>query len=138
MVKPWVDDSSSWRIAMNGLNLEGYCKNSSCEAHNEGRVIIEWGYNDFNFFHEQQKSRCPLCNDYVAPISYGLTNTFWKYTGLKKVGGRPPEKISCDWQFATDDGYTTFEDEKLELVSWLDLTIQVKRPKRSEKIFGFI
>ncbi|CAG8458838.1 18098_t:CDS:2 [Acaulospora morrowiae] len=132
MVRPWNYDAPSWRIAVGGLNLEGYCKNKLCEAYNNGPVIIQWGYLDFNFFQDEHKSKCPLCNKYVAPITVGFRDTMWKYQGLKKVNGQPPEKVDSDWMYANDDGYTTFESD--DLVSWMDLIIRVKRRETSDII----
>jgi len=126
VVKPWADDAPSWRIAVNGLNLEGYCKNDSCKAYDKIRVIVQWGYRDFDFFKDEHKSKCPLCDKYVAPITCGFNNTFWKYEGFKKVAGEPPKEVKCDWIFANNDGYTTFEGE--ELVSWMNLVVKVKKP----------
>ncbi|CAG8599255.1 16793_t:CDS:2 [Dentiscutata erythropus] len=116
-----------WRCATVGLNLEGYCKNNECEAFNKGRVVIMWGYQDFNFFNDEHKSQCPICKKYVTPITCGFTNTHWKYEGLKKVEGKAPEKVSCDWMFTHEKGYLTFKNE--ELVLWMDLTIKVKAPQ---------
>ncbi|RIB23199.1 hypothetical protein C2G38_2032966 [Gigaspora rosea] len=122
---PWKNDPPSWRIAYGGLNLEGYCKNKSCEAYNKGRVVIKWGYCDFNFFYDEHKSKCPLCKHYVSPITCGFADTLWRYEGLKKIDGEPPQGVDSGWIIATKDGYTTFESE--ELVSWMNLVIRVKR-----------
>ncbi|GBB96305.1 hypothetical protein RclHR1_02720020 [Rhizophagus clarus] len=125
LAKSWNTDAPSWRNAVNGLNIEGYCKNYSCKASGR-RVIVQWGYNDFDFFQDEHKSRCPLCEQYVTPTTCGFTNTFWKFQGSKKVDGKPPEKIDSDWKFAPSDKYTTFEGE--DLVIWMNLVIKVRRP----------
>ncbi|CAG8538129.1 7705_t:CDS:1 [Diversispora eburnea] len=149
---PWSKSKAtpSWKLATHGLNLEGkfdvteiklrnkltfffhifsghkgYCKNILCEAY-ENRVIIMWGYRNFDFYYNEHKCRCPRCNKYVEPITCGFVNTHWKYEGVKKVKGHPPEKVRCDWKFAEDDGYTTFERE--DIVSWQRLTISIKKP----------
>ncbi|CAG8774742.1 34653_t:CDS:2 [Gigaspora margarita] len=116
IVKPWKNDAPSWRIAVGGLYLEAY---------NKGRVIIKWGYCDFNFFYDEHKSKCPLCNHYVLPITCGFTDTLWRYEGLKKIDSEPPQEVDSEWVIATNDGYTTFESE--ELVSWMNLVVKVKR-----------
>ncbi|CAG8795563.1 13110_t:CDS:2 [Racocetra persica] len=124
VVQPWVNDAQPWRVAVGGLNLEGYCKNNSCKAYNQGRVVIQWGYKDFNFFNDEHKSKCPICDKYVTPITCGFTNTHWKYEGQKKVDGETPKNVSSDWNYAHEFGYLTFANE--ELVRWWNLVIKVK------------
>ncbi|RIA88067.1 hypothetical protein C1645_775882 [Glomus cerebriforme] len=117
--------SCSYRKVSYGLNLEGYCKNKSCEAYNKHRVIMNWGYKNFVYMTNEHECYCPLCKEYVTPITCGFTNTYWKYKGIKKVIGEPPEKVFCGWQYADGDGYTTFADE--EMVLWEGLTIEVQK-----------
>ncbi|RHZ56125.1 hypothetical protein Glove_406g92 [Diversispora epigaea] len=121
---PWSKVSPRWRTASYGLNLEGYCKNCNCEAYNKDRVIVKWGYRDFDFYYNEHECLCPLCNKHVEPITCGFYNTHWKYEGVKKVKGCPPEEASCDWKFAEDDGYTTFKHD--DVVSWYKLVIRIR------------
>uniref|UniRef100_A0A1D1YQ01 Cysteine--tRNA ligase n=1 Tax=Anthurium amnicola TaxID=1678845 RepID=A0A1D1YQ01_9ARAE len=115
--------SCSYRKVACGLNLEGYCKNELCEAYDKHRVIINWGYKDFVYMLNEHECFCPLCGKYVTPITCGFTDTYWKYKGIKKLNGKPPEKVFCGWQFADSDGYTTFMNE--DMVLWEGLTIEV-------------
>jgi hypothetical protein len=72
---------------------------------------------------------CPLCGEYVTPITCGFTSTYWKYKGMKKVKGGRPERVFSGWRYADGDGYTTFNDEKIVL--WEGLTIEVMEELRS-------
>src|ERR1044072_2811698 len=72
---------------------KGDCKNNSCKAY-EHRVIVPWGYRDFDFFQDEHKSRCPLCNKYVTTVTCGFSDTFWKCEGSKRVDGNPPEEVN--------------------------------------------
>ncbi|RHZ56127.1 hypothetical protein Glove_406g97 [Diversispora epigaea] len=72
---------------------KGYCKNCNCKAYNKDRVIVRWGYRDFDFYYNEHECLCPLCNKHVEPITCGFYNTHWKYEGVKKVKGCPPCSI---------------------------------------------
>ena len=105
---------------------KGYCKNGCCEAHGKGRVMVKWGYRDFDFINDEHNCKCPICNKYIEPVTCGFSNTKWKYKGVIKKPGCPPEKISSDWQSVDGDGYTTFKRESN--IQWNSLVIRVKRP----------
>jgi hypothetical protein len=82
---------------------------------------------NFDFFADEHHCACPICYQYVQPISCGFSNTQWKISGIKKAGrGSPPEKVAGTWHTAPADGYTTFDDNLTEVVDWKELLIEVK------------
>jgi ubiquitin len=73
-----------WRKAADGLNLEGLCTNSNCEAH-EQMVIMRIGMGVFDVLLDSnaKTTRCPLCAKFVQPLTCAFSNCEWKWTGLK-------------------------------------------------------
>ena len=73
-----------WRKAGDGLNLEGICTNSKCEAH-EQMVIMRIGMGVFDVLLDSNAftTRCPRCKIFVQPLTCAFSNCEWKWTGLK-------------------------------------------------------
>ncbi|CAG8499456.1 16354_t:CDS:2 [Acaulospora morrowiae] len=122
--RKWSNSAPRWRVATWGLNLEGSCENILCEAHGKCPVIVMWGYQDFDFINDEHNCKCPICDKHVKPTTCGFANTKWKYEGLIKKSGYPPERINSIWKVAEDDGYTTFAEN--HTISWNSLVIRVK------------
>ncbi|CAF3618819.1 unnamed protein product [Rotaria socialis] len=72
--------SCPWRVIRNGLNIEGLCKNSSCQAYDK-MVIINLGFGEFDFARIvlQRPNKCPICNSKIVPFKYALNNCRWWY-----------------------------------------------------------
>jgi hypothetical protein len=110
------------------ITFLGTCTNSYCRANNQSRIICQWGYKNFDFFDDEHKCKCPLCDKYVQPITCGFYDTKWKITGYKKVAGSSPEAVNGSWNTAPSDGYTTFDLDLTNIVQWKELKIEIKRP----------
>ncbi|RUS27177.1 hypothetical protein BC938DRAFT_483622 [Jimgerdemannia flammicorona] len=128
-------ESCSSRSELGRWVLLRICTNDDCGAYSS-MVIIPWGQTNFDFYYDEHKSACPLCKKHVRPITCGFNNTWWKYSGSKKVGsGHPPQSVSSDWEYAKD-GYHYFDREKCGEVDWgrLKLFVSSKDPSvtRSE------
>lgn len=122
----WSSSAPDWRKACSGLNLEGYCTNSSCQAYNQSRVIHQWGYRTFDFFAQGHLCACPLCNEHIEAVTCGFSNCEWKASGRKRVANdKPPVDVPGKWRFAPDDGYTTFKN--VNLVRWDKLVIEARK-----------
>jgi hypothetical protein len=82
--RPWNPPVPKWRIAGRGLNLEGRCTNSDCEAH-EQMVIMQLSFRVFDVLLDSnaQTTRCPCCKTFVQPLTCAFSNCEWKWTGLK-------------------------------------------------------
>ncbi|KAF8454831.1 hypothetical protein BDZ91DRAFT_747271 [Kalaharituber pfeilii] len=126
--RAWSKSAPEWRHAVNGLNLEGDCTNSSCRAYGR-RVIIKWGYrNDglFDFFRNQQDCACPLCASFVDPVNFGFANTYYQVSGYKKDKLDSPYKdVETPWHYAPNC-YVTFKEQEEDMVYWGKLEIRVK------------
>ncbi|KAF8416883.1 hypothetical protein EV426DRAFT_625163 [Tirmania nivea] len=123
----WSSSAPDWRKACDGLNLEGYCTNSSCKAYNQSRVIHEWGYGTFDFFEQGHLCTCPLCGKHIEAETCGFTNCEWKASGRKRVANdKPPIDVPGKWRHAPSDGYITFE-ENVKIVRWDKLVIEARK-----------
>ncbi|CAG8624154.1 10985_t:CDS:2 [Funneliformis caledonium] len=127
--RKWFFTAPDWREACNGLNLEGKCKNPSCNAYKK-LVIHQWGFKNsglFSYHDNSHKCKYPLYNKHLKPITCGFANCEWKITGSKRDDKEePPKKVNSGWQIALDNGYTTFEDNLVDLAIWDNLQIEVK------------
>lgn len=57
------NNAPKWRVIAKGLNLEGRCKNSDCQAFNK-KVWIQKGFGKLNMNKEVKMSKCPLCQKF--------------------------------------------------------------------------
>jgi len=119
-VKQWSKTASDWRIACNGLNLEGRCLNSSCVAYNN-MVIYKAGFGVTNVCRVQCK--CPICETKFAPTTCGFSKCEWLCDGLK-TNGSP---VSLVWKIAGDT-YHCFDTDG-NMCDWEVLTIVCRRSK---------
>lgn len=119
-----------WRTVHSGLNIEGICRNSSCDAC-DCFVIAPIGNNSFDLC--SQFCFCPNCGYVVKPITCGFFKCYWSFKGIKFEGNILVER---DWSKAPDDdGYQRFKvDNKQEDVcKWISLYIEVKFTKDEHK-----
>ena len=80
----WSRRAPKWRTASSGLNLEGRCTNSACEAYEKMVIMrMEFGVFDIQMDSNAQTTRCPCCQTFVQPLTCGFTDCEWKWTGLK-------------------------------------------------------
>ncbi|CAF1485375.1 unnamed protein product [Rotaria sordida] len=127
----WAPTAPRWRQAQHGMCLEGKCRKSGCEAFDQ-KVIIPIGYRKFDLLRDTDTiSVCPLCKQYVDPITCSFNNCWWKYSGKKKerrADGKPPVPCNSDWKQA-DDAYHYFDQIASGEVIWLDLVFEVVKDK---------
>lgn len=109
-----------WRCASKGINLEGKCQNHSCEAYCQ-MVIIGIGIGVFDFVYDQNKSVCPMCKEYVQPLTCAFTGCNWRFNGLKRSKSGPPQCYAADWK-KVGDVYSRF-NESSEKVQWDQLQL---------------
>ncbi|CAF2822596.1 unnamed protein product [Rotaria sp. Silwood2] len=128
----WDTNAPKWRIAVHGINLEGFCSNTKCEAYGK-HVIIGIGMKIFDLLGDVDPSttKCPMCKQYVEPTTCGFSNCYWRWEGSKQLPGQPPMRCSDDWK-AADDAYHYF-DQTLKgtaatsgTVIWRKLLIEAK------------
>ena len=123
----WSITAPKWRIATFGLCLEGKCDNKSCEAYKQ-QVIVPIGFGKFDLLKDPfDKSKCPICREYVDPITCAFSDCRWRWHGMKQnKPGTKPEKISKDWQIA-DCAYHIFDESISGTTRWLELVIESER-----------
>lgn len=80
VVRPFSESAPKYSYVRSGLNIEGYCRNSMCNAHNE-RVIDMCDMGVFTFNHG--KFHCPLCHDVIEHIQPLFTACQFMTEGVK-------------------------------------------------------
>jgi hypothetical protein len=80
----WVKSAPKWRVAQHGLNLEGQCQNSQCQAYGQN-VIMPQGMRVFDLVYQTDSSttKCPCCAKFVMPTMVAFNNCLYKWTGVK-------------------------------------------------------
>ena len=73
-----------WRVAGEGLNLEGVCKNRACKAYQE-MVVMPQGLGVFDLITDCDATscKCPCCGKFVQPTTCAFSDCMWKWVGLK-------------------------------------------------------
>ncbi|RUS28552.1 hypothetical protein BC938DRAFT_481753 [Jimgerdemannia flammicorona] len=124
-IRPWSNDAPQWKYMTDGLNLEGICTNPSCDAQNQ-RVIIPWGHRNFDFALDEHRCTCPICDDYVTPITCAFSNTWWNFCGLKTSASEKPSRaISGSWRHA-GNAYHAIDESESRIATWERLKILVR------------
>ena len=90
----WSTSAPKWRYTDKGLCIEGSCFNANCQAYNK-MVIIQMGIGSFDLVMDEHQCKCPLCKEYVKPITAAFNNCQYRWTGIKsdEKPGDPP--ITC-------------------------------------------
>ncbi|CAF1493777.1 unnamed protein product [Rotaria sordida] len=127
----WSTTGQKWRQARSGKCLEGKCTKSGCEAYDQ-KVIIPIGYGLFDLLRDSDAaSKCPMCEEYVEPITALFNDCWWKYKGKTKEqedDGKRPVPHNSDWKQA-DDAYHYFDEQTSETAIWWDLIFEVVKDK---------
>ena len=90
--------------------LEGECTNRHCKAHKK-KVIMNWGYSEFDFINEAYTCKCPMCDEPVDPSTCGFNNCQWKFITRKVNPGKPPQTETSKWT-SVGDKYARYSPEK--------------------------
>ena len=113
-------EAPKYRIIGPGVNFEGICRNSECEAYNN-KAWARKGFGEFNTGTVIHECLCPLCEGRLANVKttamFKCSWTFEGYTaaGERKEGsGHTYDPQSCAY----------FDDDDEE---WSSLVIRVTR-----------
>jgi hypothetical protein len=80
----WNPSAPKWFVAGRGLNLEGRCTNSDCEAYNKMVIMpVHYGVFDVLLDSNATTTCCPCCEKFVQPLTCAFSRCEWKWTGLK-------------------------------------------------------
>lgn len=115
----------NWRICTKGLNLEGICKNKSCEAYNQW-VIIQKGIGTYDMIFDEHLNRCPICYNYVESKKCAFSNCIYGYVGVKLQKGKAPEKVICKTEKKVGNHYLLFDPAEAGECNWSSLKIITK------------
>ncbi|KAG5180677.1 hypothetical protein JKP88DRAFT_166322 [Tribonema minus] len=89
------ETAPEWRIACEGLNIEGLCSNAECAAHGQ-MVIHKIGMGAFAL---GGACACPLCVAPIVPLTCAFHRCVWMFEGVKADGGA---SLSTAWREAGD------------------------------------
>jgi ubiquitin len=113
------EDAPAWRIADIGINVEGYCRNASCEA-NGNLAIHRVGLAAWSLIGGECK--CPLCDQDMVPETVAFLGCVWRYDG-RKFDGMESKSPFYD---ATADGYHRFDGMSLTFTDYSTSLLNLK------------
>ncbi|CAF2977641.1 unnamed protein product [Rotaria sp. Silwood2] len=116
-----------WRLTTPGIFLEGPCINESCEAYNQGNVVICIGMKKFDVVTESDESttKCPMCSTYVEPKICAFNNCSGRWSGIQQLSNKPPLRCSGDWKIFRDE-YHPFDGNTNETINWRQLILEAE------------
>lgn len=120
-------DAPDWTACCQGLNIEGRCVNSTCDAFNK-MVVHQKGFKPFNLLLDGY-IKCPMCASEVKPITCGFYDCVWKFDGVR---ASDMNFISSQWHDARGEYYYGFDaDEEHGCVAWESLLIVAKSREKA-------
>jgi len=126
--KKWSNRAPKWRVANQGLCIEGVCRNKECSAYKNG-VVMNYQFKEFDLIEDSCECKCPICQQHVVPTNFGVNNCKWMYVGKKVVSAaQRPIIVRQEWKVA-DDAYHTCKLQTGDAANWLRLKIRAKRLK---------
>ena len=123
------NDVPEWRaVREDGLFLLGDCTNRHCESFEKGRVIMDWGFGDFDWIKESYKCKCPMCYKHVNPVGCGFSMARYKVIGQKQISSdKPPIRVEKKWEMIDDEkGCEMYTPEAQGIVTWFHLKIMTR------------
>lgn len=118
-------EAPTWRICRYGLNLEGVCKNTDCEAFNNW-VIVRKDFGTYDLIYDEHENNCPICHKYVETKKCAFSNCTYSYVGVKLEKGKPPKKVMSENEKHVGDHYLLFDPQEAGQCNWLSLKICTK------------
>ena len=118
----WNSSAPDWRIAEEGLCLEGKCTNRKCKAFNK-MVIYNHGYETFDLC--EKSATCPMCYKGIDVIKPGLNNCLYRIEGLKANSHENNVQYVKPWT-EVGDHYMTYDEAKAGMLTWKYLYIHVR------------
>lgn len=124
--RKWSSSAPAWRIACNGLAVEGKCFNQNCKAHNSN-VIHKWGLKSFDLLKDAESVRCPMCATNIRPNNFGFSNCSYKIVAASPSFN--PTVYTKSWT-TVGDCYRTYSDTSEE-ITYERLQVHVRQPSRT-------
>jgi len=82
--EPFATNVPKWRLICKGLNVEGICSNTYCEAYKK-YVACQKGFVILNVADIVSNNQCPACGLFVKPITCSFSDCVWMYEGRKRA-----------------------------------------------------
>jgi len=118
--------AKNWNIITKGLNIEGKCTNSNCEAYNH-KVDCKIGLGDFNLLDNILKIKCPMCRKIIDPETCSFHKCQYQIEGILSSSGeiKDSEEIKTEW-IRVEKDYDYYDPRKSKNVCWFKLVIHTK------------
>ena len=124
--REFCDDAPAWRVACDGLNMEGKCNTPDCDA-NGHDVIHQVGYGTFDMVNDVQQVCCPICKEEIKAETCGFSSCFYTFEGEKKNDeDSEVEVVKKQKEKYVGERYLTFNPDKTGKVIWLSLKIHTR------------
>ena len=119
-------NAKKWNIITKGLNIEGVCTNSNCEAYNY-KVDCQIGLGDFNLLENICKIKCPMCSKYIELETCSFCKCQYQIEGTLSLSGETKdiEETKTEW-IRVEKDYEYYDPNKSGIVNWLMLIIETK------------
>ena len=75
------NEAKPFRIIYEGINVEGYCKNSGCLANGERVIIPMKDKTTIDFVSKDNNFMCPICHEKVEPVTCGFYKCKFSFIG---------------------------------------------------------
>ena len=131
-----IGKAKAWKKYVQGLNLEGYCRNKNCKAYNK-KVICQMGFVDYVFEEDDNKVVCPICKKKIIPESCGFSKCVFKTIGKKYNNGRIEEINDDQWKLVKN-GYYSYDPDKTKIIYWESLKIKVNEIPDNIEFYTYI
>ena len=116
-----VTEGPAWRAIRPGINLEGRCRNSQCQAHNH-IVICQLGTGEFDLILDQKKAQCPMCYKQIRVRTAGLYKCWWDWAGQEEGSNSFRSGI---WT-RVGRVYSRFNPAQDNIRSWIKMRIRAR------------
>lgn len=119
-------NAKKWNIITKGLNIEGECTNSNCEAYNH-KVDCQIGLGDFNLLDNILKIKCPMCSHNIEIGTCSFVECQYQIEGILSLSGKTKDlkPIETEW-IRVEKDYDYYDPIKSGTVTWLKLVIHTK------------
>ena len=119
-------NAKKWNIITKGLNIEGVCNNSNCEAYNY-KVDCQIGLGDFNLLENICKIKCPMCSKYIELETCSFCKCQYQIEGTLSLSGEAKdiEETKTEW-IRVEKDYDYYDPIKSGKVRWFKLVIHTK------------
>lgn len=132
-----IDSAPDWRTVVEGLNVEGTCRNKRCNARGR-KVWTNWGVGSFSIATIVHTAVCPQCNGDLENVdNCGFVGCIYSYVGKYEDEAGQFFKVEKDNLRAEPGEIETFENTGEDCRTWcyLDITTRKLNTPSTEGVF---